>query len=86
MGRENLEDYNAVFLIQLESWEATRASKHLHHRDTDNVSIKDGHGNSLPYTLDRLKRKHPELYQRVVAASLCKPAPSKAGQTQAVGH
>lgn len=23
MGRENLEDYNAVFLIQLESWEAT---------------------------------------------------------------
>jgi hypothetical protein len=22
MGRENLEDYNAVFLIQLESWEA----------------------------------------------------------------
>lgn len=23
MGRENLEDYNAIFLIQLESWEAT---------------------------------------------------------------
>jgi ParB family chromosome partitioning protein len=26
MGRENLEDYNAVFLIQLESWEATLRS------------------------------------------------------------
>jgi len=26
MGRENLEDYNAVFLIQLESWEAAAKS------------------------------------------------------------
>ena len=26
MGRENLEDYNAVFLIQLESWEAALKS------------------------------------------------------------
>lgn len=32
MGRENLEDYNAVFLIQLESWEAALKSKLVPHR------------------------------------------------------
>jgi hypothetical protein len=34
---------------------------------TDNVStLKPEHGNSLAYTLDRLKRERPDLFERVV--------------------
>lgn len=33
--------------------------------DSDNVTISDGRGNSRSYTLSRLKREKPELYQRV---------------------
>jgi hypothetical protein len=41
--------------------------KHLH-RDSDNVSIsKDRHGNSKAYTVSRLKREAPELYEEVKA-------------------
>jgi hypothetical protein len=35
--------------------------------DSDNVTILDGRGNSKSYTLDRLKREAPSLYQRVCA-------------------
>jgi hypothetical protein len=42
----------------LQMWrQATTGAKHVHHADTDNVSIKPGHGNSRAYTLDRLKRE-----------------------------
>jgi hypothetical protein len=40
------------------------APKHVHH-DTDNVSIKPTHGNSLTYTLDRLSRERPDLLAKV---------------------
>jgi len=48
---------------------AMTAPKHLH-ADTDNVSIKPGHGNSLAYTLDRLKRERPDLFDKVVAKEI----------------
>jgi hypothetical protein len=38
------------------------------HGNNDNVIIRQG--NSLAYTLDRLSRKHPKLYQRVIAGEL----------------
>jgi hypothetical protein len=41
--------------------EAITPAKHLHH-DNDNVIITSKQGNSLSYTLDRLKRQQPELF------------------------
>lgn len=38
--------------------------------DADNVSIKPQHGNSLAYTLDRLKREREDLYKRVIAKEI----------------
>jgi hypothetical protein len=36
-----------------------------HSEDTDNISILPTHGTSRTYTLDRLNRERPDLYQRV---------------------
>jgi len=48
------------------------------HHDSDNVTIS--RGNTLSYTLDRLSRNHPELYQRVIAGELSSNAAAiKAG-------
>jgi hypothetical protein len=33
----------------------------------DNISNENGHGTSKDYTLDRLAREDPELYEKVVA-------------------
>jgi hypothetical protein len=49
--------------------EAVTAPKHVH-RDNDNVIIKGQQGNSKSYTLDRLKRKKPDLFKKVVAGEL----------------
>jgi hypothetical protein len=49
--------------------DALVGKKHVH-TDADNVSIKPKHGNSLTYTLDRLKRERPALFKRVVAGEL----------------
>ncbi len=38
----------------------------------DNVSNGGGHGNSKDYTLDRLAREDPELYEKVVAGEGCR--------------
>ena len=37
-----------------------RAAPHVHHADTDIVSIKPKHGNARAYTLARLKRDQEE--------------------------
>ena len=37
---------------------------------TDNVSLDLKHGNSRSYTLSRLKRQAPELFERVVDGEL----------------
>ena len=51
--------------------------KHVKTADADNTSIstREGgstvlHGTSKPYTLTRLERDHPELFDRVVASGL----------------
>jgi len=49
--------------------EATTAEKHVH-TDGDNVTIKPERGNKRAYTLDRLKRERPDLFQLVVAGEL----------------
>jgi hypothetical protein len=48
---------------------ATVAPKHTH-RDTDNISIKPEHGTSRAYTLDRLKRERPDLFDKVAAGDM----------------
>jgi hypothetical protein len=50
--------------------QAFTPEKHIHHGDTDNISIS--YGTSRAYTLDRLQRTEPELYQRVVDKTLPK--------------
>jgi hypothetical protein len=52
--------------------EATTAEPHVHQApDNDNVIITKGvQGNSLAYTLDRLHREAPELYEAVVAKEM----------------
>ena len=37
---------------------------------SDNVTIYDGRGNSLRYTLNRLQRDRPDLFDRVRAREL----------------
>jgi hypothetical protein len=54
-------DYDTLVLWR----RAITPPKHLHH-DTDNISIKEHHGNALAYTLDRLERERPELYARTL--------------------
>jgi hypothetical protein len=45
--------------------EATTAPKHKHADDSDNVTISEPkRGNSKAYTLDRLHREEPKLYQQ----------------------
>lgn len=43
---------------------AQPAAPHVHH-DGDNVTIKPQRGNSRAYTVDRLSRDAPELYEAV---------------------
>lgn len=38
--------------------------------DGDNVTIHDGRGNSLSYTVSRLKRERPDLFEKVIAKKL----------------
>jgi hypothetical protein len=57
--------------------EHTTGEKHVHRNDdTDNVSIK--HGNSKAYTLERLKRDRPDLFEKVVAKEMSANAAAKA--------
>jgi len=39
-------------------------------RNSDNVTINDGRGNSRPYLLDRLKRNRSDLFNKVVAGEM----------------
>ena len=52
--------------------EATTAPKHAHptRADGDNVTIKPKRGHGRAYTLTRLQKKAPALYQRVVNGAL----------------
>jgi hypothetical protein len=55
--------------------EATTGAKHLHNKKGDAyiVSINDRpvrHGNARSYTLGRLKRERPDLFERVAAGEL----------------
>lgn len=50
--------------------EAMVGKKHVRKPDADNISIKPEHGTSLAYTLDRLKRERPDLFNRVVAKEI----------------
>jgi hypothetical protein len=45
--------------------EATTGQRHIHRADTDNISITLKHGTSVAYTLDRLKRERPDLFDKV---------------------
>lgn len=50
--------------------QAITPPKHVHH-DGDNVTINsDGRGNSRSYTLDRLSRERPDLFEQVKAGEL----------------
>jgi hypothetical protein len=49
---------------------ATVGEKHVHHDDNNNVIIKAQQGNSLAYTLDRLQRERPDLFERVKAGEM----------------
>ena len=42
--------------------QVTVGKKHVHKADGDNVTIRDGRGNSRAYTLDRLQRERPDLF------------------------
>ncbi|MGA7329685.1 MAG: hypothetical protein WBX25_35695 [Rhodomicrobium sp.] len=44
---------------------ATTGEKHLHHSDGSNGTIKPLRGNTRAYTLDRLFRESPGLYEAV---------------------
>lgn len=50
--------------------QAVTRPNHRPAKTSDNVTTNDGRGNSLAYTLDRLQRHHPALYERVVAGEL----------------
>lgn len=61
------DDAEAVTLLR----QATTNPKHVHVSDANNVSIsKPAHGNTRAYTLDRLSRERPDLYERVVNKEL----------------
>jgi len=50
---------------------ATTGKRHVHKADdNNNVIIKPRQGNSRAYTLDRLKRERPDLFDRVCAGEL----------------
>lgn len=49
--------------------EAVTPAKHAHH-DSDNITITPGRGTARSYTLSRLKREKPKLFQRVVSGEL----------------
>jgi hypothetical protein len=67
MIKKLLRDEPAT-LAEFES--AIIGKKHVHRPDTDNISIKPEHGTSKAYTLRRLKRESPELYQEVCDGTL----------------
>lgn len=51
--------------------QVTTNAKHVHVADSDNVTISNPtRGNTRAYTLDRLTRERPDLYQRVVNKEL----------------
>lgn len=49
---------------------ATTRPKHKHHDDGDNITIKPRRGTDRSYTLTRLRKADPILYQRVVDGEL----------------
>jgi len=49
---------------------ATTASVGKPGHNSDNITISDGRGTSLAYTLDRLEREYPDLFSEVVAKRL----------------
>ena len=56
--------------VVLPMWrQAITGAKHVH-ADADIISIKPKHGTSRGYTLARLKRERPDLYERVVGKEL----------------
>jgi len=48
--------------------EVMTPAKHIHHDDTDNISIS--HGTSRNYTLTRLKSQYPKIYEQVKTGRL----------------
>jgi len=56
---------------------ATTAPPHKH-TDSSNRTVRPRRGTTRAYTLDRLKRKAPDLYKRVVARELSAHAAAKA--------
>ena len=56
----------------LAAWRnAVTASKHVHHSDSDNITIiKDGRGTSRSYTVSRLERERPDLFAKVDAGEM----------------
>lgn len=49
----------------------TTGKKHVHRADdNDNIIIKSHQGTSRAYTLDRLKRERPDLFEKVKAGKL----------------
>jgi len=55
----------------LKMWrQATTASQGRPLEKSDNVTVYPRRGNSRAYTLDRLSRERPDLYQRVIAKEL----------------
>jgi hypothetical protein len=76
MGWESEEDKERIASLLrfdpevLTMWRReTTAPKHMHH-DGSNRTIKPIRGTTLAYTLDRLKRERPDLFERVVAKQL----------------
>lgn len=60
------DDAEALTLLR----QVTTRPKHIHASDNDNVMINAGQGNARAYTLDRLSRERPDLYQQVVDKEL----------------
>jgi hypothetical protein len=57
-----IQDSNTLRLFR----EATTAPCHVKRGDdNDNIILKPEQGTSRAYTLDRLSRERPDLYQRV---------------------
>lgn len=60
------DDAEAITLLR----QATTNPKHVHVPDSDNVTITPDRGNTRAYTLDRLSRERPDLYERVINKEL----------------
>lgn len=64
------DDPEALALFRKLTTKPLGTNQHTVSEGTDIVSTQPEHGNSRAYTLDRLKRKRPDLYAEVVAGRL----------------